>query len=248
LWAFQFLLSKQLARYSVCMTAEQVKDLLHADESDRLERKQSLSDQDAIRDTFIQFANDLAGRGGGHLIVGQAPDKQIVGLRVDNDEAERKLADIARSQCRPAIPVIIECHSVEAARIAIVDVRASVARPHFTGNCYVRVGSTKRAATDAEIITLRHAGSNPKIAELHRWLADGKTTITTLQLPKDSLRSSAYRGAVKLLEVRPNYVVLQTDSTQPPLTLPLSELETGWDYGNQRPLIRYAIGALLPPN
>jgi hypothetical protein len=230
------------------MTAEQVKDLLQADESDRLERKQSLSDQDAIRDTFIQFANDLAGRGGGHLIVGQAPDKRIVGLRVDNDEAERKLADIARNQCRPAIPVIIECHSVEAARIAIVDVRASVARPHFTGNCYVRVGSTKRAATDAEIMALRNSGIDPKIAELQGWLADGKTVITTLQRPRDPLRSSSYKGVVKLLEIRATYVVLQTDGKEPPVTLSLSELETGWDYRNQRPLITYSIGALVSPN
>jgi hypothetical protein len=227
------------------MTPEQVKELLQADESDRLERKTSLSDTDPIRDTFIQFANDLAGRGGGHLIVGQAPDKSIPGLTVSDDEAQQKLADVARTRCRPAIPVIIECHSIGGARVAIVDVRASAARPHFTGTCYVRVGSTKRVATDAEIMTLRYSQNDPKVAELQSWLTDGKTIITTLQLPKDASRSSAYRGVVTLLEVRPNYVVLQTDPKAAPLTLPLSELETGWDYGNQRPQIRHAIGALV---
>lgn len=145
--------------------------------SDRLERKASLSDSDAIRDTFIQFANDLAARGGGYLIVGQAPNKSLAGLTVNDDEAQQKLADIARTRCRPAIPIVVECHSVDGARIAIVDVRASAARPHFIGNCYVRVGSTKRAATDAEIVALIHAGTNPKLAELQSWLADGKQIL-----------------------------------------------------------------------
>jgi Putative DNA-binding domain len=215
------------------MTTEQVQKLLQAEESDRLERKASLSDTDAIRDTFIQFANDLAGRGGGHLIVGQAPDKSITRLIVGDDEAQQRLADIARNRCRPAIPITVECHLISTARIAIVDIRASAARPHFTGNCYVRVGSTKRAATDAEIVALRYAGANPKIAELQGWLADGKTTITTLQLAKDPMRGSAFTGVMKLLEVRANYIVLQSGSERP-VTLPISEFDTAWDYSNNR--------------
>lgn len=227
------------------MTSEQIRKLLEQDESDRLERKASLSDADAIRDTLIQFANDLAQRGGGHLIMGQAPDKTIVGLTVSDDEAQRKIADIARTRCRPAIPVTIECHEVEGHKIAVVDVKASAARPHFTGNCYVRVGSTKRAATDAEIMALRYAGSNPKIAELQSWLADGKTIITTVQMPKDPTRMSPYTAPMKLLEIKANYVVLQSQDAQPPVTLSISELETAWDFKSNRPQIIYAMRQLV---
>jgi hypothetical protein len=226
------------------MTPEQVKELLRSDESDRLERKASLSDSDAIRDTFIQFANDLAARGGGYLIVGQAPNKSLAGLTVNDDEAQQKLADIARTRCRPAIPIVVECHSVDGARIAIVDVRASAARPHFTGNCYVRVGSTKRAATDAEIVALRHAGTNPKLAELQSWLADGKTNITTVQMPKEPRNSSPYIGSMKLVEVRANYIVLQSGN-EPPVTLPIEGFDTAWDYRNNRPQITFTIRHLV---
>jgi schlafen family protein len=227
------------------MTPDELKRLLQSDETDQLERKSSLSDTDGIRDTLIQFANDLAGRGGGHLILGQAPDKSITGLAPGDDEVQRKIADIVRDRCRPAIPVMIECHDVGGLRIAIVEVRASAARPHFTGNCYVRVGSTKRAATDAEIMALRYAGSNPKIAQLQGWLADARTMITAVQMPKDSTRTSPYISAMKLLAVNATYVVLQTMDTQPPVTLPIGELEVGWDYKNNRPQIFYSMRHLV---
>lgn len=225
------------------MTPEQVKQLLAGDESDRLERKASLSDSDGIRDTLIQFANDLAGRGGGHLIIGQAPDKSIVGLRVSDDEAQQKIAGIARDKCRPAIPIKVECHETGTGRVAIVDVRASAARPHFTGNCYVRAGSTKRSATDAEIMVLRHLGADPKLAVVQKWLADGKTLIRAVQRP-DARHSSAYESDARLLEVHETYIVLQF-SNSTPVTLALSAFEPGWDFAKKRPQITYAIGTIV---
>jgi hypothetical protein len=235
-----------LVRYASSMTSEEVNRLLRSEESDRLERKASLSDPEAIRDTFIQFANDLAGRGGGHVIIGQAPDKTLQGLLVGEDEAQQRLADIARTRCRPAIPVLIELHSINGIRIAIVDVKVSAARPHFTGNCYVRIGSTKRVATDAEIMALRYTSEDPKIAELQSWLAEGagKRVITTAQMPKDPMRGSPFTGAMTLLEVRATYIVLQSGN-ETPVTLPIKELETAWDYRNDRPQISYQIRPLI---
>ena len=81
-----------------------IERLLASDESEVIERKESLSDKDGIRDAMIYFANDLAGKGIGWLIIGQSPDKDVKGLKVSNDEAKRIIADIARNSCRPAIP------------------------------------------------------------------------------------------------------------------------------------------------
>ena len=61
------------------MNEELLTQLLKSEESEQIERKASLSDTDAIRDSFIQFANDINNRGIGWVIVGQAPDKSMVG-------------------------------------------------------------------------------------------------------------------------------------------------------------------------
>ena len=60
------------------MKQNQIDELLAAEESETLERKQSL-DKEGICRSIVAFANDMYGHDQGWLICGQAPDKSLVG-------------------------------------------------------------------------------------------------------------------------------------------------------------------------
>ena len=137
------------------LTEQQVDEVLRAEESEGIERKSSHRDSDSLRDSFVALANDLAGRARSWIIIGQDPKMNLVGLSVSDDELQRVVSDIARNKCFPALAFSIEFHTRDNKRVAFGEIRASVARPHFAGRCLVRIGSTNRQATDAEIISLR---------------------------------------------------------------------------------------------
>jgi hypothetical protein len=220
---------------------EQIEALLAAEESETLERKQSL-DKDGLCKSMIAFANDMYGRGCGWVIVGQAPNKSFVGLQVGDDEAQRIISDLARNACTPAIPVSVECYQKEGKRLAIIEVRASPARPHFTGKAWVRMGSTTRQATDAEILLLRAVEENRKIAVLKRWLDEGRTTVVLWQMAApgyDYARSPGVQQA-QLLEVNENWVVLNVSGTK--RAFPYNEFNVGWEPEANLPQIRYHGG------
>jgi predicted HTH transcriptional regulator len=98
------------------MTSEQIDKLLAAEESETFKRKQGL-DKDGLCKSMIAFANDVYGRGSGWLIVGQAPNKNIVGLQIGEDEIQRIIPDLARNNCSPAIPVSVECCEIVRTRV-----------------------------------------------------------------------------------------------------------------------------------
>jgi hypothetical protein len=208
--------------------------LLNAEESDTLERKASLSDPEKIRNAMIAFANDIAGRGGGKIIIGQEDNKTVAGLKVGNDEAQRRISDIARNRCRPSIPVDIEICEHEGKFLAIVDVKASAARPHCRGDWVVRQGSTNRVATDAEIMVLRSAVSNPKARQLLEWLHAGKTTFLCAPHPT----GIHGRFVAELVQVKETYVVFGGPNQ---FTVPLDKLHLGFDPQNNRPIISYPM-------
>jgi hypothetical protein len=216
------------------VSAEELNRLLDADESDTLERKASLADTEGIRNSMIAFANDLAGRGGGTIIIGQNPDKTVGGLRVGADEAQQTISRLARNRSYPAIHVIIEICEHASKNLAIVEVKASAAKPHFRGECYVRQGSTNRVATDAEIMVLHAATSDPKVRQLLKWQQEGKMKVTCVQLPTGTWG----RVTADLVEVTDTYVSLSYNPTFT-LTVPLSNLQLGYDSKNQRPQVSF---------
>jgi hypothetical protein len=214
--------------------------LLQADESDILERKASLADEKSIRFAMLAFANDIANRGGGKIIIGQMPDKTIVGLKADADSASQKITHIARTGCHPAIHVVIDICHVQGENVAIVDVQASIAKPHFRGECYVRQGSTNRIATDAEIVMLRASSVDPKLRQLLEWQQSGKTRVTCRQA-QEVARTTIYTTVYgKIFEIKETYIVLEYDLTPIfRLAVPLNELTLGYDYERNQPLLGF---------
>lgn len=224
------------------MKPADIDGLLNLEESETLERKQSLADREAICKSIVAFANDMHGHERGFLILGQAPDKSFVGLQQSEDEIQRLVTDLARMNCSPAIPVSVQVFQKDNKRLALVEVPASPARPHFVGKAWVRMGSTSRMATDAEIILLRAVEENRKIGMLKRWFDEGKKRIIFWQLPGEG-RDFTHAPVVhvaEMIEVNENWVVLQIAGT--PRAFPYCEFNIGYDPKENLPQIRYHGG------
>ncbi len=220
------------------MTPQEIETLLAAEESETFERKQGF-EEDEIRKAIIAFANDLYGRGCGCLVVGQARDKTITGLKISGDAAQQRITDIARNSCSPAIPVSVQIYEKNDKRVAIVEVRKSPARPHFAGKAWVRMGCTTRLATDAEIILMRAVEENRKVALLKRWMDTGMSTVIFWQLPApgQSFDRAPRVERAQLLDVDENWVVLDMGGIK--RTFPFSEFDLGFDFNEGLPQIRY---------
>ena len=220
------------------MTPEHADKLLASDESETIERKKGFNAEE-IAGALCAFANDYAERGVGYVIVGQRDDKHIEGLQDNADRVSQLISSIARDKCKPAIPVSIEIHERAGKKLAIVEVRKSPARPHFVGKALVRVGSTTRQATDAEIILLRASGTNPKVAQLRRWLVEGKKTVTVAQLPAigQEMHLSSYRSPAVLEEVTDLWLTISSGGQR--RTLQIDEIYLAYDYEIDRPEIRH---------
>lgn len=223
------------------MERAEIHKLLGLEESETLERKQSL-EKEGICKSIVAFANDMYGHEKGWLICGQAPDKTLVGLRESEDEIQRIVSDLARNNCSPAVPVSVEVFEEDQKRLAIVEIPASPARPHFVGKAFVRMGSTFRAATDAEIILLRAVEESRKVGMLKRWLDQGKTRVIFWQLPGEGreFTHSPRVEAAQIIEVNENWVVLKMGGR--PRAFPYCEFNLGWDPGENLPQIRYHGG------
>lgn len=223
------------------MEDSRIDELLAQEESETLERKQSL-DKDRICKSLVAFANDMHDHERAWLICGQAPDKTLSGLRESEDEVQQKISDWARNNCSPAVPISIQVFERSGKRLAIVEIPASPARPHFVGKAFVRMGSTSRAATDAEIILMRAAEESRKVGMLKRWLDQGKTRVIFWQLPGEGrdFTQAPRVEAAEIIEVNENWVVLKIGGR--PRAFPYCEFNVGWDPGENLPQIRYHGG------
>ena len=219
-------------------TPEQIDNLLQSDESEIIERKSGF-DNRKIRQALIAFANDQADRGRGWLILGQDKNKSIVGLKGDRDKIQRDIADIASTQCHPAIPVSIEVIDREGKMVSIVEIRRSVARPHFEGDAWVRIGSTTRREKDAEIMLMRAAQTDRKVALVTKWFNAGKRNVKfwTLPAPGSPSNRSPEAHTAELEDVTEDWIVLNEGGKK--RSFPFIEFNVGYDPEKDRLVIRY---------
>ncbi|HET9625519.1 MAG TPA: RNA-binding domain-containing protein [Kofleriaceae bacterium] len=136
------------------MTDDELAQLVRSDESDRVERKESLSDRvfDRVKKAICAFANDLAGhRKPGVVVVGQRDDGTFAGLSVD-DGLLTKLAGIrVESAFAPFPSIDVRKLTLDGHDVAVVIVHVSSSPPvRYDGRIYVRVGPTTRIATPEE--------------------------------------------------------------------------------------------------
>ncbi|MDI6736090.1 MAG: putative DNA binding domain-containing protein [bacterium] len=134
------------------MEKDEIKILIKELESDRVERKESLSDKDRICQAICAFANDLPGhQKPGYILIGVKDDGVISNLAV-TDEMLREIADIRSDGNILPFPVMnVQRHTFEEKDVAVVEVFPSQAPPvQYKGCVWIRVGPSRRIARPEE--------------------------------------------------------------------------------------------------
>jgi len=134
------------------MTDQELEELLKDLESDRVERKASLSSPDTVRETICQFANDLPGHGQpGVIFIGANDDGSCAGLTI-TDELLRRLADMrSDGNIVPFPTMTVQKKRLNGCEMAVVLVYPSDAPPvRYKGRVCVRVGPRRAIATPEE--------------------------------------------------------------------------------------------------
>lgn len=140
-------------------------------ETQTLERKTSLSEQDAGLESLCAMVNAPSARGTVEFGVG--PDGQTVGLSGDLDRAQQSLSQALRAHFQPAgLPHELHVEGREGKSILILAAQRSPGVPfyEYRGRAYIREGSTTRQLTLEEKVALLAARStNVARAPLLRW-------------------------------------------------------------------------------
>lgn len=121
-------------------------------ESDRVERKEALSDADRVREAICAFANDLPDhRKPGVVLVGARNDGASAGLAID-DALLLRLAQMRDDGAIQPLPsMLVQKRSIGSGELALVIVEPSTAPPvRFRGRTWVRVGPRRAIATPEE--------------------------------------------------------------------------------------------------
>ena len=148
------------------MTDAELERLLVDLESDRTERKQSLSEREKVREAICAFANDLPNhQAAGVVFVGAKGDGSCAGLAI-TDELLRTLADMRSDGNIVPFPVMtVQKRTLQGCEMAVVTVEPSDAPPiRIGGRVWIRVGPRRAIASPEEerrLTEKRRAGDLP---------------------------------------------------------------------------------------
>ncbi len=124
-------------------------EIVGTQETTALEFKESASNRDGIAEVICAFANDLAGKGGGHVLIGVRDDgRPTGGVNTSDRELLRltELRDDGRILDRPSLTVEVATYAGES--VIHIRVVASATPPvRFKGIVWVRPGPTTRHAS-----------------------------------------------------------------------------------------------------
>lgn len=144
------------------LSLEELEALMADLESDRVERKASITDRDKIRQAICAFANDLPDhRQPGVIFVGVNDDGTCSNLAI-TDELLRTLADMRSDGNILPFPVMtVQKRVVSGCEVAVIEVQPSDNPPvRFNGRVWVRVGPRRAQATAEE---------ERRLTEKRRW-------------------------------------------------------------------------------
>jgi ATP-dependent DNA helicase RecG len=131
------------------MTDQELEQLLQEIESDRAERKASISERDKIRQAICAFANDLPNHKlPGVVFVGVNDDGSCSHLPI-TDELLRTLADMrSDGNITPFPSLVVQQKTLGGCEIAVVIVQPADAPPvRYNGRVWIRVGPRRATAT-----------------------------------------------------------------------------------------------------
>ncbi len=121
-------------------------------ESDRVERKESISDKSRILQTICAFANDMPGHGQpGVIFIGAKDDGSCANLPVD----DRLLLELggmrSDGNILPLPAMTVQKRIVGGCELAVVEVEPSRFPPvKYNGRIWIRVGPRRATANEQE--------------------------------------------------------------------------------------------------
>jgi ATP-dependent DNA helicase RecG len=133
------------------LTDTQLEELLDS-ESDRVERKRSLSDPEKAQEAICAFANDMPNHNAaGVFLVGIEDDGSCARLAV-NDALLLQLAQLRDNGLLLPFPsMVVQKRTVKGCEVAVVIVQPSRSLPvRFRGRVWIRVGPRRAIATPEE--------------------------------------------------------------------------------------------------
>ena len=136
------------------LSPDEVLDVIDQGEGRSVEFKGSRVNNDSLSQEIVAFANS----DGGVLLVGIGDDGGIIGADL-NDDFEEIVCNLVRTNVIPALDIFYHELSIEGKKVAVIEIPKGKDKPYQTntGRYYVRVGSTKRIATQAELLRLFQA-------------------------------------------------------------------------------------------
>lgn len=134
------------------MTDSELELMLDDLETDRAERKESMSDPGKVRQAICAFANDMPNHGmPGVVFIGARDNGSPAGLSI-TDELLRSLADMRSDGNILPFPVMsVQKRVLKHVEMAVVMVQPSDAPPvRYNGRAWIRVGPRRATATGEE--------------------------------------------------------------------------------------------------
>ncbi len=134
------------------MNDQELEVLLNDIESDRVERKASISDRNVIRQAICAFANDLPNhQKAGVLFIGVHDSGRCANLAID-DKLLLTLSDMrSDGNILPFPSMIVQKRTIGGCELAVVIVEPSDAPPvRFNGRVWIRIGPRRATATAEE--------------------------------------------------------------------------------------------------
>ncbi len=144
--------SGRAKRYNLYMNDEELKGLHEDLESDRTERKASISDKDRICQAICAFANDLPNhRSAGVLFVGVNDDGSCAGLSIDDKLLQGLSAIRSDGNILPLPMLTVQKRIINGCEMAVVIVEPADAPPvRYKGRVWIRVGPRRGIASAEE--------------------------------------------------------------------------------------------------
>lgn len=129
------------------MNKEDLYQLIAGGEDSLTEFKRDVSQRSDFASEMIAFANSA----GGQILVGVDDAGGIVGVD-DPKRIEEAIINIGRQNCTPALLPIIDRVMADGGLVLAVTIARRSGPPHEnnSGQCFIRVGSSKRLATPQE--------------------------------------------------------------------------------------------------
>ncbi|MEW5767682.1 MAG: ATP-binding protein [bacterium] len=164
------------------MNLHELEQLIKDIESDRTERKESLTDSGKIRQAICAFANDLPGYGQpGYIFIGVNDQGVPTGLPI-TDELLCTLADMrSDGNIQPFPSMTVQKAVLKGTPVAVVEVQPSDSPPvRYNGRVWIRVGPRRAQATleeERRLTERRRTGNLPFDQQ-----PVPKTTLTDLDM------------------------------------------------------------------